>query len=91
MVMPVIFQTIEDTLFGVFGSMSLVAVLILFVFLIGFMFVGVDFRYSIFFVSPLSLAFVSIGWFPGWVGIMFWIFIIMFGGYLLWQRIRGEY
>jgi hypothetical protein len=86
MVMPVLFQTLEDSLQSVFGSMSLVALLIILAFIIGFMFVGVDFRYAIMFSSPLAPAFVAIGWFPTWVAIVFWILVIMFGGYILWFR-----
>jgi hypothetical protein len=90
MTMPIFFQTIEDTLQGVFGSMALVALLIMLALLIGFMFVGIDFRYSIMFISPLTLAFAQIGWFPQWVSIVFWIVIVMFGGYILWSKVKGE-
>lgn len=86
MVLPVFIQTLEDSLQGVFGSMSLVALLIMLAFIIGFMFVGIDFRFAIMFSSPLAPAFVAIGWFPGWVAIIFWILVVMFGGYILWFR-----
>jgi hypothetical protein len=90
MVMPYIFQSIEDTLYNVFGSMELVALLIMLALLIAFLIIGIDFRYSIMFVSPLTLAFVEIGWFAKWVSIVFWIMIVMFGGYILWTNIKRD-
>lgn len=88
--MPVVFQTIEDSLQGVFGSMTLVALLIMLAILIAFLLIGVDFRFAVMFVSPLTLAFVSIGWFASWVGIVFWILVVMFGGYILWTIIKRD-
>jgi hypothetical protein len=84
--MPLIFQTLEDSLVGIFGSMALVALIIMFVLLIGFLFLGIDFKFAVMFVSPLAPAFTAIGWFPTWVAIVFWIAIIVFAGYILWFR-----
>lgn len=77
------FGGLEDALFGFSGSMWLVAIIILIVFIVAFLIVGVDFRYALIFSSPLVLGFTEIGWFPIWIQTVFWLLIIGIGAYLL--------
>jgi hypothetical protein len=89
MVMPTIIQAVEDALQSVFGSMALVALLIMIIVIIGFMFLRIDFRYAIMLASPLAPAFSAVGWFPSWVSIVFWIVIVTWGGYILWSHLTS--
>lgn len=90
MVLPSIFQTIQDTLLATFGNLAIVSLLIIIVFLVGFLFTGIDFRYSILLTIPLILVFSRIGWIPQFIGGLFWILTVMIGGYIAWGYIKGE-
>ena len=85
------FQTIQDSLFGTAGNSYLVALGILAFFVIAFLIIGLDFRYALLIPAPLVLAFVSLGWFPQWVGVMFWFLVITLGGFIMWNLIKDRY
>ena len=84
--MPALVQTIETALQSAFGNMTLVALLIMFFFLIGFLILRIDFKFALLFTAPMALAFVEIGWFPSIVGFLTWFFIIVYGGILFWKH-----
>jgi len=90
MVLANVFQTLQDTLVSVFGNLAIVAILLMGLFFIGFMFIGLQFRYSLLITAPLVLVFSQNGWFPQWVGGLFWILIVGIGGYIAWTYIKGE-
>jgi len=90
MVAASLLQLLENTLHSMFGSMSLVALVIMGIMAIGFMFAGMDFRFAVMMVTPMILAFVEIGWFPQWVGAVFWMLVVLFGGYIAWTYIKRE-
>jgi len=87
-VIPAIFQTIQNGLQSLFGSLALPALLIMLVIAVAFMIAGIDFRFALMMVSPLTLAFVSIGWFPAWVSVVFWIFVVAIAGFMLWSNLQ---
>ena len=81
-------QQIEDALFGSSGNMILVGIGIMaFIFVI-FLIFNIDFRLALLFDSPLILAFSKVGWFPSWVGGVFWVLIVGIGIYMLINIIR---
>jgi hypothetical protein len=91
MALTVFLAMLQSTLEAVFGNMTIVALGIMLVLLVGFLLLNIDFRFAVMFVSPLTLAFVKLTWFPGWVGLVFWIFVVMFGGYLAWSAIAERF
>lgn len=90
MAIPQIFQTIQDTLISSFGNLAIVSLLIIIVFLVGFLFAGIDFRYATLLTIPLILVFSRINWLPQWIGGLFWILTVMIGGYIAWGYLKGE-
>lgn len=91
MSMPVVVQLVEDTIHNVFGSMYLGAIVIMFLLLIGFLFCNIDFKFALLLISPLPIVFSNIGWFPGWVGGVFWVIVVTFGGLVIWNTLKREY
>jgi hypothetical protein len=90
-----VFGSFETIISSIFGSMEVFALVVLFVFIIGFLFIGLDFRYALLIISSLALAMsnggLAGGWLPAWVGIMMWIVVVTLGGYLVVDRIRGGF
>jgi len=89
MSLPLI-DTISASLFGSSGSMYLVGLLIMLFFFIAFLIIGLPFKYSLMFVSPLPIAFVQIGWFPQIIATIFWLLIAGFGIFMFWTYISDR-
>lgn len=83
-------SSINDALFGISGSMYLVAIIIMVFFFIAFLVIGIPFKYAVMFTSPLALAFTSIGWFPQIVATIFWLLIGGLGLFMLWTYISDR-
>lgn len=81
-------EVIEQTLVKATGSLTLVAFGIMAFFLIGFMFSGIDFRYSILIITPLVIIFTKMGWLPIEVSGIFWVIIIGFALFIAWNYIK---
>jgi hypothetical protein len=82
----VFIDTIQSALFGSTGSLYLIGIVILAFFIIAFVMIGLPFKYSIMFTSPLVLAFVEIGWFPQIISAIFWLLIAGLGIFVLWTQ-----
>ena len=83
-----IFQNIENALFGGVGNMYLVALGIMVFFLIVMMVVGLDFRFALLIDTPLTLVFADVGWFPKWVGGIFWVVVIGISIFIFWNFVK---
>ena len=77
-----ILDTIQASLFGISGSMYLVAIGIMIFFFIAFLIIGMPFKYATMFTSPMVLGFVEIGWFPQIMSLIFWLLIAGIGIFL---------
>lgn len=82
---------IEDILIGIFGNLNYAAVLIIAFFIIAFIFIGLNVRFSVLATTPLGVTFSDVGWLNSWVAGAYWIFIIGFGLYTIWALIMQEY
>jgi hypothetical protein len=83
-----IFTTLQTAFQSIVGNdMYLIGLGFMALFLIGFLILGLDLKYSIMFISPMLIGFSDAGWFPGWIGVMTWILIAGFGLYLLWNML----
>jgi uncharacterized RDD family membrane protein YckC len=83
-------SVIQSSLFGFTGSFLLIGLCIMIFFIIAFLIIGIPFKYSVMFTSPLALGFVSVGWFPQIVATIFWILIAGIGIFLLWSQISDR-
>jgi hypothetical protein len=84
---PFIF--ISDSLAAFLGGYWIMALLILAIFIIAFMFLGLDFRISFMANAVLVLAMVNAGWLPIWISLITYVLVIAFGIVLvveLWGR-----
>jgi NADH:ubiquinone oxidoreductase subunit 3 (subunit A) len=82
-------QSLENSIVGFTGSLTIAALLILFFFLIVLLIVGIDFRFALMFVMPLAVAFTAYGWFSLWVSIVFWLVVIGFGVFLVYRNFES--
>ena len=80
-------DTIMQSWFGYTGDYTLIAIGILIFFVLAFVLVGIDVRYSLIFCLPLAVVFTAQGWFSTWFSIMFWFATIGLGGYIFWTNI----
>ena len=81
------FTTIQQALFGSTGDYLYVAMGILVLFVVLFLFVGIDFKYAVMFTAPLGIAFSNGGWFNSWVGVVYWLLVVSMGIFTVWQLI----
>ena len=85
-----LFTTIEESFIQMGVPLYLVGILFIIAIFIGFLIVGLEFKYALAFVSPAIIGFSDMAWFPAWIGILIWVFIAGFGIYLF-AKIIGEY
>jgi hypothetical protein len=83
-------SVLQGSLFGVTGSLYLVGILVMIFLIIAFLIVGIPFKYSVMFTSPLAIAFVQVGWFPQIIATIFWVLIAGIGLFLLWSQISDR-
>lgn len=81
---------LEQIMTGIFGSMNLASIMIIFFFLIVFIILGLNVRMGIIATAPLGVTFALVGWLDSWVGGLYWVFIIGFGLYTVWNLIAEQ-
>lgn len=81
MVMPQLFNSILDSFNAVTGSPIVTMLIIIAVFVIGFMLAGIDFKFALMFCMPLLLAASTI-YLPGWITGVLVMLLIGVGGYM---------
>ena len=85
-----IIDTLQSSLFGFTNDYALVGLGILLVFFIGFIILGIPFKYSLMFISPMILGFVEMNWFPIYVKFIFWMLVAGFGIFWLISKIMDR-
>lgn len=89
-----LFEQIQNSLFSSLGGNQvggyLFVLMVMVVFIIGFIVAGVPFRFAILFSIPFIWGASSIGWLPNWVEGLFWFFIIGYGIYLFYTLIMSR-
>ena len=81
--------TINDTLFGMTGDYALLGGMILLLFLVVFLMVGLELRYSVMLIAPLAIAMSFGGWFPIWLNVVFWLMVVGLGTFLVYRAYEG--
>jgi hypothetical protein len=85
-----IIDTLQSSLFGTTGNYVLIGLGIMLFFFIGFIILGIPFKYSLMFIAPMILGFVEIGWFPQIISFIFWLLIAGIGIFLLISQISDR-
>lgn len=81
---------LEAELVKSFGSLWIIALIIMIMFIIAALLMGVDLKFAMLFLLPLIMVFTNYGWLPLWTGITFTMIVVGFGGYMMWTSImRG--
>lgn len=78
----------EQVIIKTFGSTTTFAFILIAIFIILFLFAGLDFRISGLIVMPLFMGFAAIGWLPEYVNGLAWIILVGFGLFIMWNWIR---
>ena len=86
-----IFEILESSLFGVFGSFMLLAVALAVIFFFILVWRGMDFRYALMLIAPALVKLSSGGWLPAWFEFVIWFFVVGFGLYLAWKAVTPSY
>jgi hypothetical protein len=85
-----LFTSLQDSLFGMTGDLTYVALGILLFFIIILLFVGLDLKFAIILTAPLGVAFspsIGFGWLPIWVAISYWVLVVGMGIFTIWTYI----
>ena len=85
-----LFDKIMESWFGSTGDYTLIALAILVFFVLAFVLIGIDVKFSLIIVLPLAYVFTVQGWFSTWFSIMFWFITIGASGYLFWTSISDR-
>jgi hypothetical protein len=83
--------SISNALYGITGSYILLGTLIILFFLIVFLIIGLEFRYSIMLIAPMIIAMAFGGWFGPtlWVSVTTWLLIVGLGLFLVYKAYEG--
>lgn len=79
---------LENALVTQFGSLTIVALIVIAFFIIAFLIARIDFRFVILLISLLVLGLSRAGWIPSWVEGAFWIIGIGLGLYIAWTYLQ---
>ena len=87
--MGAMINALETELVKTFGNLWILAVIILVLFMCVMLMAGIDITYVSWFMTPLIMVFSWYGWLPLWAGVCASIVTVGFGGYQMWNHIRG--
>ena len=88
-----LFDGIMSNWFSSTGDYTLIALGIMAFFVIVLVIAGLELKYSMMFTLPLAVAFspeVGSGWLSPWVAGLYWVLVLGYGGFMLWNLIADR-
>lgn len=78
---------IMQSWFGFTGDYTLIALGILAFFVLGFVIIGLDFKFALLLCLPLAAVFTAEGWFNTWFSFIFWFLAVAITGFIVWTHL----